>query len=402
LHGSDIDAHLRRGFPPFWPKVLGSTILLKQAGVLACWYFRQLWDSTSRLLRFDFDKGMGMLQTTFSSSAAGPAKLLERTPDGPGLLLFASTDADEARSMVGRVMKPHILKISGSERLDARMHFLPLGDVSVSRLRYGPAVEIGPGPLEDFFLVQMPLVGSAAIQSGPQRIDSHPELASVLSPDDDTCMKWSAGNDQLMVRIARSLLERTLVAQLGHPLDSPLRFTLGFRWQACPLWQCLLNYIVDCSTQCSDLMVHRLVVDQIEQLVASTLLAAQQHSYSNTAPARRGTILPRHVRRATDYLRAYAHEPISADQIAQAAGVSMRSLCAGFKEFLGVSPMQYLRDLRMECARTELMSGEAANVSGVALRWGFGHMGRFSNDYRLRYGETPSQTLRKDGLSRTA
>jgi AraC-like DNA-binding protein len=73
----------------------------------------------------------------------------------------------------------------------------------------------------------------------------------------------------------------------------------------------------------------------------------------------------------------------------------MRSLYAGFKEYLGVSPMQYLRDLRMECARTELMSGEASNVSGVALRWGFAHLGRFSNDYKLRYGETPSQTLRR-------
>ena len=85
--------------------------------------------------------------------------------------------------MVGRVMKPHQLtRTAGGERLDARMHYTGLGDLSLSRLRYGATVRIEPGPLESFFLVQMPLCGTAAIESGGQRIDSSPELASVLSP----------------------------------------------------------------------------------------------------------------------------------------------------------------------------------------------------------------------------
>ncbi|WP_308286079.1 helix-turn-helix domain-containing protein [Burkholderia catarinensis] len=46
----------------------------------------------------------------------------------------------------------------------------------------------------------------------------------------------------------------------------------------------------------------------------------------------------------------------------------MRSLYAAFKEYLDVNPMQYLRDLRTEYARTELMTGEASNVAGGALR----------------------------------
>ena len=134
------------------------------------------------------------------------------------------------------------------------------------------------------------------------------------------------------------------------------------------------------------------MLSQVEQLAASILLTSHLHNYSETAPARR-SILPRHVRRAQDYLQAHAHEPLSVEQLAQVAGVSVRSLYSGFKEFLGVSPMHYLRDLRMERARTELLSGEAASVAGVALRWGFAHMGRFSNDYKARYLETPSQTL---------
>lgn len=344
--------------------------------------------------------GTAMLTALSSTTVVHAAPLsgmpVERALSDRERLLFASADIDEVRSMVGRVMKPHRLGVVGhGPRLDARMYHAALGDLSVSRLRYGATVEIEPGPLESFFLVQMPLTGGAEIRSGAQQIESTQELASVLSPDDETRMRWEAGNEQFMLRISRSLVERTLIGYLGHPLDRPLRFELGFHWRDTVAWRCLMNYLAECSAQFPELAQHKLVMDQIEQLAASTLLAAHRHNYSETGPVRRTTILPRHIRRAQDYLKANAHEPISAEQLAQVAGVSMRSLYAGFKEFLGVSPMQYLRDLRMECARTELMTGEVSNVSGVALRWGFAHMGRFSNEYKLRYGESPSQTLRR-------
>ncbi|WP_447577473.1 AraC family transcriptional regulator [Achromobacter kerstersii] len=327
---------------------------------------------------------------------AGPR--IESVLGLPAQQLFASGNLEEARSMVGRVMRPHHLGVVGAaQRLDARMHHLPLGEVSLNRLRYGAQVEIRPGPLEDFFLVQMPLSGSACIRSGPQQVDSTSELASVVSPDDDLAMCWSGDNDQFMLRVGRSLLERTLVGQLGGTLDRPLRFQLGFRWRDCPAWRCLMTYLLDCSSQHADLATHKLIVHQMEQLVAATLLSAHPHNYTGVPPGRRGAVLPRHVRSVQDYLQAHAHEPVSAEHLARIAGVSVRSLYAGFKEFLNVSPMHYLRDLRMERARAELLSGESQNIASVALRWGFAHMGRFSAGYKARYGESPSESLRRLG-----
>ncbi|WP_443114513.1 AraC family transcriptional regulator [Herbaspirillum seropedicae] len=338
---------------------------------------------------------MNVLHSDPSTGRMPMPASVERLLNGSNKLLFASSDLDEVRSMVGRVMKPHRLDLAGhGERLDARMHYTSLGDLSVSRLRYGSAVQIEPGALESFFLVQMPLYGTASIESGAQRIDSSAELASVLSPQEATRMTWMAGTDQLMLRLSRSLVERTLVGYLGHPLHEPLRFELGFRWRDCAPWQCMLSYLIDCTLQHPDLAMHKIVVSQIEQLAASILVTSHRHNHCEDAPARRSTILPRHVRRAQDFIEAHAHEPVTAEQLAQAAGVSVRSLYAGFKDFLGVSPMQYLRDLRMERARTELMSGDSQHVAGVALRWGFAHMGRFSNEYKQRYGESPSKTLR--------
>ncbi|CDM25120.1 AraC family transcriptional regulator [Castellaniella defragrans] len=323
---------------------------------------------------------------------------IERLLQDPERLLFASADVDETRLRVSGVMKSHRLGLlRAGETLDARMHHAGFGEVSLSRLRYGATVSIDPDPLEDFYLVQMPVAGCAHIQSNGRNIDSDAALASVLNPDEAVRMRWLAGNDQLMLRLSQSLVERTLVGLLGHPLAEPLRFEPGFRWRESAAWRCLLAYLADCAVQCPDLGRHPLVLSNLEQLAASVLLSSQRHNYSATAPARRSTVLPRHVRRVQDYLQAHVHEPVSVERLAQVAGISVRSLYAGFRDFLGVSPMGYLHALRLERVRAELLGGDAGNVTGVALRWGFSHMGRFSSEYKRRYGETPSQTLRRRG-----
>ncbi|MDO4682996.1 MAG: AraC family transcriptional regulator [Lautropia sp.] len=318
--------------------------------------------------------------------------------NAPDCLLFSSQDLDEVRSMVGRVMKPHELRLCRqSDRLSARMHHRTLGNLSISRLRYGTHVQITPGPLESFYLIQMPIAGGALIRSGNCQIESDTSLASVLSPDDDTHMQWHQGNDQLLLRLSRSLVERTLIGHLGHPLEEPLRFELGFRWQQSAAWCSTLSYILACAAHHPNLHPdqHKLLLSQLEQLCASVLLTSHAHNYADSRPPRRCKVLPRHIRRAQDFIEAHAHEAITVEQLATVAGVSARSLYAGFRDFLQVTPMNYLRDLRMARARTELLSGEASSVASVALRWGFAHMGRFGNDYKKRYGETPGQTLRR-------
>ncbi|MBD8473189.1 AraC family transcriptional regulator [Pseudomonas sp. CFBP 8770] len=298
--------------------------------------------------------------------------------------------------MVSRVMKPHrIIQMDRSEKLDAKMHHLALGEISISRLRYGAKVEIDCDPLDGCFLIQMPMGGTANITVGNHGLVDGGEVATVLSPSDAAHMQWSHDMDQLIMKVSRNLLERTLVGHLGHSLHEPLRFEHAFAWRSSPAWRHLLSYLMECAVQAPDLAQHKFVLPQIEQLTTSILLATHQHNYSKAAPERRHSILPRHVRRVQDFITAHAHEQISPEQLAMIAGVSLRSLYSGFKEFLGISPMQYLRNLRMESVREELVSGEANNVAGVALRWGFAHLGRFSTEYKQRYGETPRQTLRR-------
>src|SRR5438445_10649033 len=109
--------------------------------------------------------------------------------------------------------------------------------------------------------------------------------------------------------------------------------------------------------------------------------------------------LPRGVRRALDAMRADVERDWSVPDLASVAGVSGRTLQRQFRGFLGKAPAAALRDIRFECARRELLQGQPdAKVMDVALRCGFPHCGRFAIEYRRRYGETPSQTVKRQAV----
>jgi transcriptional regulator GlxA family with amidase domain len=89
-------------------------------------------------------------------------------------------------------------------------------------------------------------------------------------------------------------------------------------------------------------------------------------------------------------------ESVSMGKLARFTGVSQRTLHEGFRKHRGYSPMQFLREQRMQRVRQELSeaAGETS-VTEVALNWGFSHLGRFSLYYAERFGEKPSVTLAK-------
>jgi AraC-like DNA-binding protein/TolB-like protein len=106
--------------------------------------------------------------------------------------------------------------------------------------------------------------------------------------------------------------------------------------------------------------------------------------------------LPRGVRRALDAMRANIGHTWRLTELAAIAGVSGRTLQRQFLTFVGKTPRAVLREIGLECARRELLQGMPdIKIMDVALRSGFPHFGRFSIAYRRRYGETPSQTLKR-------
>ena len=89
--------------------------------------------------------------------------------------------------------------------------------------------------------------------------------------------------------------------------------------------------------------------------------------------------------------------PWTIAELAAAVTVSVRTLQDWFAQTLGVPPMTYLRDVRLDRIHTQLLAADAreVTVATVAARWGFLHAGRFAAAYKRRFGRSPSATLRR-------
>ncbi len=112
-----------------------------------------------------------------------------------------------------------------------------------------------------------------------------------------------------------------------------------------------------------------------------------------------GSVQPRGVRRALDAMHANVGHRWTIGELAAVAGTSGRTLQRQFLSFLGKTPHAVLRDIGFERARRELLQGAPGEkIMDVAVRCGFPHFGRFAVVYRRRYGETPSQTLKRQAV----
>src|SRR5580698_2908417 len=115
----------------------------------------------------------------------------------------------------------------------------------------------------------------------------------------------------------------------------------------------------------------------------------------NVAPDRRRP-LPQHVKHAMDYMRGNLGEKITLSTLASACSVPERTLLRQFERFAGNSPLAYLRRLRLNSARSELLRTDCRDkISDIAIRCGFSHLGWFAGDYHQLFRESPSATRQR-------
>jgi AraC-like DNA-binding protein len=286
-------------------------------------------------------------------------------------------------------------------RLAARLHAVPLPCVTPMYVTYGgDVVDVLTGDGRYYF-VHVPLSGRLVISDDGQEFTATSGWASVASPTAPLVLRWHPDAAAMVFRIDRKALEGALVDLIGLPVEEPLRFESRMDVSSQPGagWLHAAMFLADELNQAGALAGHPLVSTDLQRVLMRGLLLAQPHTYTDalaeeTAPP----ALPPHVAAAVAVLDAAPERPLTAETLAREVNASPRLLQAGFREHLGVSPMQYLRNERLRRVHEDLTQTDPARrptVAEVAYRWGFTHLGRFASDYRSRYGEYPSQTLRR-------
>lgn len=254
-------------------------------------------------------------------------------------------------------------------------------------------------------MVLMPLAGGADIQCGHQQVYSTPDRPALVSVNQPLSMRWSGDSDMLILRIQQKTLDAVCRELLGHELERPLEFELSMDLDGKNLrgWQSLIAFFATNSAFTRQAGGTPFISANFEHLLLGTLLQSHKHNFSAELERPSLPVSPVYVRRAEQYLADHCDQSVTVDDVARAVGVSVRTLYAGFQQYRQTSPMNALKDKRLERVRTELQSAvlnrSQVTVADVALNYGFTHLGHFSNAYRQKFGELPSLTLKGNSKS---
>ncbi|MGO4403339.1 AraC family transcriptional regulator [Bosea sp. RAF48] len=135
--------------------------------------------------------------------------------------------------------------------------------------------------------------------------------------------------------------------------------------------------------------------DFLQSSWVALVLENLPHNYSRGMSHGGTQNAPLQIRRAVDHILAHAHEDITVQDVAHAAGVGLRTLQQSFRKVLRTSPQEYIKAAKLHGARRELEDPHSQrSVEEIARRWGFANRGHFAAQYRRLFGELPSETRR--------
>lgn len=310
---------------------------------------------------------------------------------------FKSRDLDETRCHIATLFKSHHLAIEQPRaQLDATVSRADMGSVSLVRLRHGADVFIDPGCLEDFYLLQIPVAGSASYVMDGALIETAQGQACMISPTLRVNMRFQKHCRHLILRLDRSLVERIAAAEVGESLRGPLEFVplVDLRCPPAAGIASLIRHLDARAFEGDPLYTTENIRAEFVSLLVRSMVCGLPSNHSFVLQSETARISPRSIKRALSYINANLSGNLSPEAIAQAANTSVRSLHRAFKEFVGVSPMEYAREQRLLKIHQVLKSQQdaAPTIAEIANEFGFDHLGHFSAMYRRRFGELPSQT----------
>jgi AraC-like DNA-binding protein len=275
---------------------------------------------------------------------------------------------------------------------------IQLGPLTVGRLGFGASVTL-IAPELDGYHVTMPAAGLVRTRHAGRDVVVGGSTGAIFGPGRPVRARYDAHSTELNVKISRAALEHELGALLGRSVRGPIDLppALDLSTGTAGSWHRLVQLLTSEREDPGSLIWRPAIAEQLRRSVLRGLLLSVPHRYSEELTATPPSGPPRTVQRAIDAIHDEPERAFSVADLAEIAGVSVRTLQEGFRRFVGCAPMAYLQSVRLDRAHEALRDEDPARVTvaAVAHRTGFAHLGRFATAYRIRYGVSPSETLRR-------
>ncbi|MCB8822462.1 helix-turn-helix domain-containing protein [Microvirga rosea] len=337
---------------------------------------------------------------------SGPEQVnaLDNAPQS-GILqyTYSTPKLEEIEDVLNRFVAPQrLISVSRAQHAEDAFEFLGGESLGLFKIHFGQETVCELLPEETDDRIAFVSAGSMAsrVTLNGQDYEVSKGKGALLTSGSSRLLHFDNDAEHKVLLSDQGKLLEVCSKLLGHEAVNPVRFDVSFNLEeeAGRRWMNLLQFAsAELENKQSLLMQSQIARKQIEDMVLTGLLLCHANNYSNALLRPQSAAAPFYVKRAEAFIEAHFADPLSLAEIAARAGVSARSLQNGFQQFRGMTPMAFLRSIRLQRVHEALRVADPTKttVTEIALACGFSHMGEFGTLYKRTYGVTPGQTLLK-------
>jgi AraC-like DNA-binding protein len=312
--------------------------------------------------------------------------------------IVSTRDTDEAESVLSRELADlRIKRVHDRRSFRLDMNGVHLGQTMLGYNRFGADTIVDPGLVDESVVLAIGVGPASVFTIDGEPVDSTKRLA-VLSASKRVLIHRAPASELLLLRAGVDAVDKRFREALGRRPERPLAFDPSADIDGGVGAQVhrLVRSLIEDFEQSPAVLENLLLRAGFDDLLLSAILALPNNYSNELMDVGQSSVPPGLVRRAEEYLNSHATEPITISDVVAECGCSRKALFNAFRAYRGYTPMQFLADTRLRAARAALRSPcPWDSVTSIAYACGFSHLGRFSQAYFKRFGESPSETLRK-------
>lgn len=305
---------------------------------------------------------------------------------------------DDAWRWMRGINGPHALEVPRPRDLSFRHQGTTFGNLSIGTLEYATTVHIQVQDLAHSYSISLPLDGTQHIEHQQDEFISDSATGAIISPHLPLRLTMMEDCQKHLVRLSREAVKQRLEQLLGRRVTTPIVFDPRMQLNGAlkDWWKTVahLQELLGTEQSMCDLPE---VWGNFESGLVTSLLFAQPHNYSTELHDRQQQ-RPGYLAHLESLMcnALKLGQSLTLEDMEKASGISRERLYLDFHNFFGATPIAYFRQMRYDRVRQRLASAAPnESVSSIAMDCGFLQLGRFSKEYQIRFGERPSETLRK-------
>jgi AraC-like DNA-binding protein len=318
---------------------------------------------------------------------------------GPRDKQLVSRNLDEVAALLQREVGPQKYEAQVRTRpFFTKIQFRQLRDLTLSYAWFTSAMEISSTPIEPYYSLFFRRSGFSEYRAGRRVFVTSPSCGALLPGMRPIRVRTNENWHVFGTRFPPDAIRRELSQLLGRPIIRPVEFDpmVNFDYGAGRIVKRTLVRLYSEAAQNNLDGISSPGMQHLERALITIVLEGLSHNYSKFLNGPETNIAPWQVRAVEEFILENANQPLSLGELAAVGGVSARSLQYTFRRHRGCSPMEFLRNIRFERVRNDLRHAvHDTTVTSTAMRWGFLHLGRFAAEYRAKFSESPSATLRR-------